>query len=612
MTLLSAWALAGLLLLVPLVIAHLRRPRRPVYDVPSLLLWPEPDQRAGAQEQRLRLPLLPLLLVLQALALALLVVALARPAATAAGLAPVRVYVLDDSLWMSVGGRLGAAQTRLERLAAALPKHTAVRIVLADGAPHVLYHGPAAGVPLALRGVEPSAAPSTLADAMSVAAGLLAGPHDQVVVLRAPEDGLPPVNARAGQLASSVIGTPAAEQGIFSPSARCGIGASGGCEVLAVVGNSAGVAVSDRYTAAVNGRPAQSGSILVGAHSTADIVLSARPSEQVSLRLDSRDGLPDAEEVWVTVPSPTDGPSASTVTLVGVPSDATPVARAFAAVPGVSLRLSTPADYDAAEARTSDLTVLDGSLPRNRLPASPAVLLIDPPSLPGGRVEGRLADSTPSGSDPSNPLLTGVDLTSLDIDAGSARTLVLPDYMTPVAWSPGGPLLAAGDDGSQRVAVLSFDPSESDLPQLASFPVLAANLVQWATGWASASAVAGEPLPIDATPGARRLTLTLDGHPVASATLRGKAVTLPVARAGLYMVRETGVGVNRAATVAVNVATPEPASTPGTQLDLTATSAGARSGNGPTRAPWLLAAALVVLVVEWAYWRSHTPRLQTR
>ena len=147
-------------------------------------------------------------------------------------------------------------------------------------------------------------------------------------------------------------------------------------------------------------------------------------------------------------------------------------------MPGVSLRLSTPADYDAAEARTSDLTVLDGSLPRNRLPASPAVLLIDPPSLPGGRVEGRLADSTPSGSDPSNPLLTGVDLTSLDIDAGSARTLVLPDYMTPVAWSPGGPLLAAGDDGSQRVAVLSFDPSESDLPQLASFPVLAANLVQ--------------------------------------------------------------------------------------------------------------------------------------
>jgi hypothetical protein len=612
MTLLAAWALGGLILLVPLVIAHLRREHRPVYDVPSLLLWQEPEQRASAQARRLRLPRLPLLLALQALALVLLVVALARPAAPAARARPAHVYVLDDSVWMSVGGRLADAERRLEALAATLPRGTPVRIVLADGAPRVLYRGPAAGVAVALRRVAASAVPSTLEEALTVAAGLLAGPHDDVVLLRAPEDAVPAPHARAGRFAALVIGTPVAEQGIFSPSSRCGIGGSGACEVLAVVGNSAGVAVRDRYTAAVNGRTALSGSVRVGAHSTADIVLSARPDEQVSLRLDAGAVLPGAGAAWVTVPSLADGPSASTVTVVGTPSDATPVARAFAAVPGVTLRLSTPATYDAVDARTSDLTVLDGWLPHGGLPASPSVLLIDPPSVPGGRVRANLSDSTPSGTEAGSELLTGVDLASLKIDAGAGRTLALPPYLTPIAWSPGGVLLGAGDDGSRRLAVLAFDPSQSDLPQLASFPVLAANLVRWAAGWAPDAVAAGEPWRVDATPGARHLTLARAGDTVASAPLNGHPVAFTVSRAGLYTVRETGDGVDREATVAVSAAAPLSAPTPSAPLDLAATSAASRPGNGPTRAPWFLAAALVVLVLEWTYWRIQAPRLRAQ
>jgi hypothetical protein len=608
MTLLAAWALGGLVLLVPLVIAHLRREHRPVYDVPSLLLWQEPEQRASAQARRLRLPRLPLLLALQALALVLLVVALARPAAPAARARPAQVYVLDDSVWMSVGGRLADAERRLEALAATLPRGTPVKIVLADGAPRVLYRGPAAGVAVALRRIAASAVPSTLDEALTVAAGLLAGPHDDVVLLRAPEDAVPAPHARAGQFAALVIGTPVAEQGIFSPSSRCGIGASGACEVLAVVGNSAGVAVRDRYTAAVNGRAALSGSVRVGAHSTADIVLSARPDEQVSVRLDARAVLPGAGAAWVTVPSLADGPSASTVTVVGAPSDATPVARAFAAVPGVTLRLSTPATYDAVDARTSDLTVLDGWLPHGGLPASPSVLLIDPPSVPGGRVRANLSDSTPSGTEAGSELLTGVDLASLKIDPGAGRTLALPPYLTPIAWSPGGVLLGAGDDGSRRLAVLAFDPSQSDLPQLASFPVLAANLVRWAARWAPDAVRVGEPWRVDATPGARHLTLARAGDTVASAPLHGHAVAFTVSRAGLYTVRETGDGVEREATVAVSAAAPLSALAPSAPLDLAATSAASPPGNGPTRAPWFLAAALVVLVLEWTYWRTQAPR----
>jgi hypothetical protein len=119
-TLLSAWALAGLALLVPLVIAHLRRVHRQIYDVPSLLLWDALDQPGTPRSRRARLRL-PLLLVLQALALVLLVVSLARLSGSASPPTATRVFVLDDSLWMGAGSRLEAAEAQIERLAGRLP-----------------------------------------------------------------------------------------------------------------------------------------------------------------------------------------------------------------------------------------------------------------------------------------------------------------------------------------------------------------------------------------------------------------------------------------------------------------------------------------------------------
>lgn len=613
MTLLSAWALAGLVLLAPLVIAHLRRRQSPLCDVASLLLWDGLDQQASAGSRRLRLPQLPLLLVLQALALVLLVVALARPAATAAAPGGARIYVVDDSLWMGVEGRLGSAELRTKQLAATLPPRARVWVVLADGAPHVIYHGRASEVGSALRHVAPATARSTLADAVSVAAGLVASARDRVVLLHAPEDAAPAVRAAPGQLHEFVTGAPVSDQGILSPTARCGIDTRplpGGCEVLAVVSNSGTKPASDRYTAYANGRAVGSGRVRVGARSSADIALAARPGETFSLRLDSRDALATDDQAWVTVPGPSGAPPSTVITLVGVPSDALAVARAFAAVPGVSLRLRTQASYRAVDARGSELTVLDGSLPDGSLPPSPGVLLINPPRIPGGRVEGPLADSTPSGADAGSDLLAGVDLTSLAVDAGAGHALALPRYLMPVAWSPGGSLLAAGDDGRRRVAVLSFDPAQSDLPQLAAFPILASNLVRYAAGWAPASATAGEPLRIDATPGARELTLSLDRAVVAREPLRGTVAELPVTRPGLYVVDETGPGVDRRATVAVSVAGQAAAGAApavSAPIDLTATRAASALGHGPLRAPWLLGAAIVVLVFEWAYWRSRTP-----
>ena len=68
MTFGAGWALAGLVLLVPLVILHLRPRTRTPRELPSLLLWRGLESDATTVSRRPRLPPLPLLLVLQALA----------------------------------------------------------------------------------------------------------------------------------------------------------------------------------------------------------------------------------------------------------------------------------------------------------------------------------------------------------------------------------------------------------------------------------------------------------------------------------------------------------------------------------------------------------------
>jgi hypothetical protein len=602
----NPWALAGLVLLVPLVILHLRDRGRRMRDVPSLLLWQELASDSSVDERRFRLPVLPLLLLLQAIALVVLVFALADPVGATTSRHE-EVVVLDDSFWMQAPGRMRSAKNDIAQVVRAAPRGDQVQIVMAGPAPAVFYRGGASGVNAALRHVRPSSTPANLSTALAVAAGLLTTPRDHVVLIHAPEDSVPAVIASQGELGTFVAGAPISDQGIFDPSARCGIGAAGLCAVTASVRNTSAHAVVDHYIAAAAGRTPLSLSTHIGANSTASITLVAQPGEQVSLRLAGSDALPADDEAWVTVPYDADIPGSSVVTIVGEPSRALAVARAFAAVPGVLLRLRTPASYARRDAQASDLVVLDGWVPPGRLPPSPAVLLVDPPRLPGGHVGGPQSDSTVSGTDAGSALLQGVDLSSVSIDPGSAHRVTLPEWLSPIVWSPSGPLLAAGYDGHQRLAVASFDPAQSNLPQLASLPVLAANLVRWSLGWTPRSAAAGAPFLVDSLPGARKATLVHDGVVVDRAALEGRAVPLSASEPGVYVLNETGPHVTRQATIAVNLS-PAAASSSG-PIDIRAPHLATGSTSTPSLTPWFIAAALIAILLEWMYWTSRRSAL---
>lgn len=601
MSLLTPWALGGLAVLVPLVILHLRHDRRQSQDVPSLRLWLDLEPASARRRAWAKLPRLPLLLALQVLAVTLIVAALAGPATSRSAGGRATVYVVDDSFWMSAAGRLPAALARVTALAARLEATARVSVVLADGSPRLLYHGAPAGVRRALKGVRPGAAPSTLSEALTLAARESDGGRLRVIVLRAPEDPAPAVRAGAAQIATISIGPRISDQGIFPVGARCGGGSARACEVLAVVANHSPRPVTDTFTAYDDGARTLSSRVAVAPESEADLTLASRPDQQIELRLDGRDALAADNRAWITVPGASNAATPLTVTLVGRPRDARVVAQAFAAVPGVHLRLRTPASYRAADARASGLTVLDGWLPPSGLPPSASVLLIDPPRVPGGRVGGQLAETVVSGTDAASDLLDGIDLTSLSIDSGAARAVTLPSYMAALAWSPSGPLVAAGQDGVQRVALLTFDPARSDLPQLPALPLLAQNLAGWAADWAPATTPAGEPFLVDAAPGARRLLLTRAGQLVRRIALHSAPQSLTLERPGLYSLTETGPHLRRSAGVAVDVGAPVASAS--ATADLTAPRA-SPAGRGSDLAPWLLAVALLVLIFEWGYWLS--------
>ena len=608
MSLLTPWALGGLAVLVPLVILHLRHDRRHTQDVPSLRLWLDLEPVSARRRAWAKLPRLPLLLALQVLAVTLIVAALARPATSRVRDERGTVYVIDGSFWMSAAGRMPAALARVAALAARLPATAKVDVVLADGSPRLLYGGAPAGVRQALKGVRPGTAPSTLSGALALAARESDGGDFRFVVLRAPEDPAPAVRVGATQMQVISTGPPISDQGIFPVGARCAGGSTRDCEVLAIVANHSPHSVRDSFMAYDNGARTLSSSIDVMPESEADLTLASRPNQQIELRLTGRDALSEDNEAWITVPGPGNASEPLTVTLVGEPKDAQVVADALAAVPGVRLRMLTPRTYRASDARVSGLTVLDGWLPPSGLPPSASVFLIDPPRIPGGRVGGQLAETVVSGTDEATDLLDGIDLSSLSIDSGSAHAVTLPSYMSALAWSPSGPLLAAGQNGVQRVAMLTFDPARSDLPQLPALPLLAENLVSWAAAWAPATASVGEPFIVDAAPGTRRLMLALPDHAVRTISLNGVARSLTLERPGLYSLTETGPHLSRSATVAVDVG--DPTASPSAMADLTGLKASpaARSSD---LAPWLLAIALLVLIFEWGYWLSLRRRAVT-
>jgi hypothetical protein len=576
----------------------------------------------------MRLQSLPLLL-LQLLAVTLLVVGLARPAGLAApSQHRQHVYILDDSLRMAATDlrpdRLAVARQIIGRQINAEPPTTLTTVVVASAQPYLLISSTdRTRVRQALARLAPTAAPADLAGALRLAAAVLGtqdGPGAAITLLHAREDVVPAVAGATGLFSAIAVGRSMDNQAILRFSARCAPGARATCEAFAIVRNEDDRAVNDPLVVLADGDPLAQQSLVLPAQSETGLSFAVpRGRHVLQMHLLRPDILSLDDTAWCVI----DAPRRAQVTLVGDAARVAPIQRALAGLPDVTLRVRTPTRYSAADAEPSDLLILDGwrppgatterSSPRRSpgggLPPAPTLLLVDPPSLPGSRAAGTLADTAVSGLDAASPLLSDVDLTSLDVPGGTAERLTLPDWVAPVLWSAAGPLLAAGDDGTQRLAVLAFDPAASNLPQLSAFPLLLWNVVRWSETWLPAAVVAGEDVLISPSPGTTSVEVASAAGPVFRQTFSAQAphpVTFTAAQPGVYTVVERGSWGSRSGQVAAN-AEEAPPTTAGPELFLS----GGRSATAlPPIAyrlspngwwPWIGLLAVLTIAAEWLY-----------
>lgn len=484
-------------------------------------------------------------------------------------------------------------QRRLSRELGRLKAGTHVQIVLAGAAPSLIYSGSSEGAASAISKLRASDGEADLPAALRLATGLRRAGSEQTVLLRAPEDEKPTVRAPAETFSEHVIGRPFAYQALTGAAARCGLPMYPYCEASASVTNTGGSVQHDQVEVLEGRRPEGSTTLIVQPHSTAAVAFRTPAGRALTLRLEGADSFNPVREGFVAVPPE----RRVRTTLVGEPAHAEPLARALEADPeiGESLRLRTPATYRPRDAETSELLVMDGWLPPSGVPRTASVLLVAPPYLPaGGAVSGPLLENRLSGSDPASGLLEGVDLQSLTIDAHGARRVTLPSWMQADAWSPEGPLLASGSLDGERLGLLSFEPFRSNLPQLAAFPALISNLVGWSQEFVPTATRAGEPLLIRETPGTSATTVSGAG---ASSSVEPGPLELP--GPGLYTVTQRGTWGTRSQTIAVNP-TAGPTQPSPAPVDLYGGASGA-SGTRTPWWPWVLAGALIVLMLEWFY-----------
>jgi hypothetical protein len=605
LTLLAAPALIALVLAIPLVALHLRRRRPPRRAVGSLLAWRDLPGVGGGGARKLGRPPLPLLLALQLLALALLVFALAKPASEKSAAGSSHVYVVDESMWMGAGEegatRLDATRIALDERLRSLPAGEAVRIVGAGATPGVLYEGTAADAGPTVKDLRAGAGAANLTAALRLAAGLRAGSGDEIALLRAPEEAAPKVRGGGSSYEDEAIDLPTPDFGVGGASAHCDLLGIEACEVFVRVINHTSTPRQQRVAVAIAGEPIHTVKVAVPARGTAPLVFTAPPGAAVQVSLPGSDALAADDSAFVSVPEP----GGERITLVGNRTRALPLARALASVPGVKLRLRTPQSYKASDPGTSDLLVLDDFMPKGGLPDAPALLLVDPPSFPGGAVRGTMTDSRMSGTEAASPLLAGVELASLTIGAEASKRLVLPASFSAAAWSSEGPLIASGSDQGRRVATISFEPSESNLPQLAGFPTLIDNIVAWSQRLAPQSVAAGVPFTLAEPPG----TSAASVEPATGGASReiepaaGSEVPVSLAAPGNYVLTLRGPWGTRRLAVAVN---PAAAPAPGAPVDLGAPAPTAHAGHDD-RWKWVLVAALVVLILEALYSRWREP-----
>lgn len=611
MSFLTPFALGFAALALPVLVLYMLKLRRRQVEVSSTLLWQRlmRDREANAPWQKLKRNLL---LLLQLLLLAALVLALARPyikvPAVAAGTV---VVLLDASASMNAvdvaRNRFEAARAAVGRLIDGLAPDGQMSLILVGHQPEVIASatGDKESLRAALAQARVSSGAVNWPAAVALAAGMeRAGRLDQssVVIVSdggLPAQGLPPL---PGDVRYVPIGTSSDNLAIEALALRP---ASNGPQLFAKVANygdaDRAVIVSiyrdgQLYTAQqLAVRAGQTGDLVLTDLPIASAVYQAKLSLPTGSSAKELDSFPLDDTAWAVYHPPV---SARALLVSAQPNIF--LEQMLASLPGLQ-----PSRLVSATLPTEpfDLYVFDSVV----TPTFPAgdLLLVNPASNPLFQVGAVFTDTQLVQISADDPLAQAVNWTNVHVL--KARQVTLPSWARVLVDSEGGPLVFAGETGGRRVAVLTFDLHDSDLPLQVAYPILIANLINYLAPGQAFSAPdglhPGDTLTIAPGRGAQAVAIS---DPQGSVRLLSP--TNPVFAAtqqlGVYKVASN---TDTLGYFAVNLFDPGESNirpAPVIHIGRTDVAASAPTAVGQIELwPWLAAAAFGILLLEW--WIYH-------
>jgi Mg-chelatase subunit ChlD len=586
----AGWAL--LALAIPVLLAHVLRPRRTPLTVSSILLWKRLERPVSAAQpwQRLRWSLL---LVAQLLAVALLAAAVAHPERLEAStLAEHTVFIVDASGSMAATDgspdRLAAARARAVDLQDELPPGGVASIVVAGTTARVALTASADDDEFeqALRTIDGTEGRADFADAFALAQSLETGTTPIGFVLLT-AGGLTGEEAALLPAGTTIerVGRDATNRGIARLSVEPRDGA---LHARVAVRNHGSSAVTQTLRIDVDGATGAATEVTLEAGEQRDVELDVPNGEHVEAFLEGGDLLAADDHAVAVV----GGRRALDVLIVGDPLF---WGEALTAMPGVTVDVtdgSVPPPTDGY-----DLVVYNAvAVPV--APTTPFIAVAPPGGVPAGAGEPGVAVVGVADAPAvtlvraDDALLGGLVLsdvaiaTAQRVEAGEAEVLVAAE---------GAPLLLRGRLGGEPFAYLTFGLRDSNLAVQLAFPLLTDRLVGELTGATSIT----EPVEVG-----QRLPVPAGGATVTGPDAEVRTVAAgdpaPVAsRRGYWTVEPAGDDVPPSV-VAVNPPSAESAIAP---ADVAAPAARATGGDEPPRRatsllPWVLWPLLALLAVE--------------
>jgi len=603
--------LAGLSLLAIIALYFLRA-RRPTLQVPSTLWWRPVtrDRQAAAPWQRIRPSWL---LLLQLLAAGLVAGALLQPAfASAEALTGQTVVIVDTSATMQATdvhpSRFAVAVADARALVDRLGPRARMTVIAMGPSPSVVATGDGSDrQPLlsALARLRPSDGPADLQDALQLAVAA-AGPHASGTHLVVLSDGITEPLSQPVTLPFPYeykrIGISGENAGV---TALYTVSGAAGKSAVAHVQNFGQVA--DRLTAELfaNGDlvGARAFRLGPGAGENLSFALPAG-TFYVRVALVPHDVFP-LDQAAVAVASP----AQKLHVLLVSPGDVF-LQQALGLRPGVVVKVETPAAWRQSQATepSVDLFVFEGFVPQ-KLPADAPYLLVGPPADPALGIGGALSPGPLLPASANDPLLYDVDLANVDVAASA--NMASSHFGNVVITSASGPVLMVrpATPSSPAAAVLGIYLHDSNLVLRSAFPVLLTHLSEYlAPGAVPAPAQApSTPVAVDAGPGATQVTVTPPGgrplviwRATKASAAPGSLVFTGTSRAGLYRVNVSRKGGRQSVSYfALNV--PGQSIAPARSLQVVGTAGKALPTSELYKSvwPWLAAAALALLFVEW-------------